>query len=430
MTRPRIPLPKGVPRTLRFQSVTFDVVALGDGRLAFAYYDGSRRIVVKRRTLDELREEAERLALSILNAETAARDLTAEQRRTAASAFATLEPTPLHLDAVARDAAEAFKITKGAISLSDLARFWAGRNPTGSCPLTSAVLDELLAAMRERQRSAIYMRDLKRDLTPFATLHADLSNVGERDIAAFLRTRGDIGTRRRDNIRDAIVRLFRFAQDQHYLAQDRKTEAEKVPRLDEGIAEVTTYTPDEIRILLANLKPVWRPWFVIAAFAGLRTSEIFRLDWHSVKLAERLIVVGKRVAKKVKISRKVPIQDNLAEFLAEYADRMGPIYPNQETHGTGPSWRALESRHARAIASLASGAGLTWERNALRHSYGSHRLAIIKSEPQLVVEMGNSISQVREHYHDPKSEAEARAYFDIRPANHANVLYLPLRFAS
>ena len=92
------------------------------------------------------------------------------------------------------------------------------------------------------------------------------------------------------------------------------------------------------------------------------------------------------------------------------------------------TWKALEQKHHRALVRLAEKSGVEWESNALRHSYGSHRLGIIKSEGQLVLEMGNSISQVREHYHDPKSDKEAAEYFDIRPANHANVLHLPLQF--
>ena len=57
------------------------MLATGDDRLAFAYYDGSRRVVVKRSDLNTLRTEAERFANVILNAETAALDVTADDRR-------------------------------------------------------------------------------------------------------------------------------------------------------------------------------------------------------------------------------------------------------------------------------------------------------------------------------------------------------------
>lgn len=429
MSRPRLPLPKGVPKTLRYHGLDFEVWALADDRLAFDYAIGAERGVCKRRSLEKLRADAERIALSIVNAETAARDLTADDRRIAIAAFGALAPTGLHLDAVARDVAEAHKLTGGKISIADLARFWSRRSAECECPPAAQVLDELIAHFIEHGRSSIYWLRTKRDLVPFVSTFPDLTLVTPRDLTAYLRDLKK-GTRRRDNIRDAIVRLYTFARDAEYLPKDTQTAAEKIDRIDEGISHVTTYTPAQIRVLLANIGAEWRPWFLLAAFAGLRTSEVFRLEWNAIIREQGIIGIGRRVARKVKISRKPPIQLNLAEFLDEYREFSGPIYPNIESHGCGRSWQNLEAAHTRAIAALSKASGVKWERNALRHSYGSHRLAIVKNEAHLSLEMGNSISQVREYYNDPKTEKEALEYFDVRPQNHANVLYLDLKFGT
>jgi integrase len=429
---PKLPLPKGVPRTLRYHGLDFEVWALKDGRLAFDYQDGARRVVVKKTSLEKLRTAAETIALSIVNAETAARDLTAEDRRVFITARDLVAPR--FVDAVCREAAEAYEIAGPGVSLPELARFYAARPRETDCPPSEAVLSELLAVLRESNRSNDHIRGISRDVTPFVKAFPDLRLVSEKDVRNYLRNLTgmggkSLGTRRRDNIRDSIVRLFTFARSQHYLPE-RKTEAEKVLRIDEGVSAVTTYTPRELQLLISHVSSEWRPWLLIGAFAGLRTSEIFRLEWNAIRLDERTISVGKRVARKVKISRKVPISENLAAFLAEYSDRHGPLYPNTHTHGIGRTWLSLWKAQHRALKTLAAKCGLRWERNALRHSYGSHRLAIIRNEAQLVLEMGNSIGQVREHYNDPKTEAEAAAYFAIRPDSaDSKILHLDLKFA-
>ncbi|MEQ1862819.1 MAG: site-specific integrase [Chthoniobacteraceae bacterium] len=435
MPRQRIPLPKGVPRTLRFQSVTFDVAALGDGRLAFGYYDGSRRIVVKRRTLDELRDEAGRLALAILNAETAAHDLTADLRRIAAAAFAALDGTGASLDAVARDAAEAFKITKGAVSIADLARHYARTNPSGkAAPPTPQILAALLGKVADDRRSAEYRRGLARDLAPFATRFPVLTDVSEEDVREYLRglvTRSTpkrparpVSDRRRDNVRDALVTFFRFARDdREWLAPGRITAAERVPRVATG-GDVSTYTPAQLDLLLCNAGHRWRPLFAIAAFAGLRTSELFRLDWSAVKWEQRVIAVSRRIAKKVRVSRLVPTTDALLDWLAPWRQSSGPLYAGFRT------LQAFYKAEHRELERLHGVTGLTTHRNALRHSFGSYRMAVVKIAAQVALEMGNSPAQIREHYHDPKGEDEAKTWFALLPPERRDdhIISLPLEF--
>lgn len=410
------------------------VLSLGDGRFAFSYqHPGSgRRIVVKRRTLPELRAEFDRIAPGVLNAETAAHDLTAEKRRIAAAAFEALAATGLSLDTVAREVAAAHAAT-GGTSIPEITRLYLQHRPAGvRPPSTPQILAELIAQLTDDQRAAKYIRGLDYDLRGFAEQHPDLARVSEADLRAWLRTLttyrgGPISARRRDNYRDAIVRLFRFARAHRYLPEDRKTVAEKIDRIACG-SEVTTYSPPEIGVLLEHCAPRWRPWMLIGAFAGLRTSEIFRLDWNAFKWGERdadgqsrpIIAVSRKIARKVRISRLVPISENLAEWLQPYREAVGPLYPQRK------KWRSLESAHQRELNRISKATGLVWENNALRHSFGSHRLAIVKSIDQVALEMGNSPAKVRENYNDPKSEEDGQRYFAILPPDHRNVTTFPL----
>src|SRR4051812_45213850 len=103
-----------IPRELKFESLSFTVLRLGDGRLAFDYYEAGRGIVVKRPTIEALRAKAQDVATRILNAETAALDVTAEDRRIYLSAQAALAPFGLSVDAGARQLAELLRLAAGA----------------------------------------------------------------------------------------------------------------------------------------------------------------------------------------------------------------------------------------------------------------------------------------------------------------------------
>ena len=411
-------MPPQAPQTLRFFGLSFPVYRLADARLAFSYTDTAtgRRVVVKRSTLAKLREACEAVAYSITNAESAARDLTAEDRRIYIAAREALAPRPV--DAVARDAAAAFRLLGDRASLTDAARYFATRNPGGlSAPPTSAAVDELLATLADRGRSEVYRTKLRADLVRFAAVFPDLAAVTEDDVAGYLRgiVAAGASLRRRDNIRDGLVRLFRFARGKDWLPRERETAAERVERIAEGVDHVSTFTPSEMSAILAAASPRWLPYFAIAGFAGLRNSEILRLDWSAVKWEHELIAVPRSIARKIRISRHVPLLDNLAAWLRPYAGRTGPILPHKTE-------RAALAALGRELRSLETRAGIVWKQNALRHSFGSYRLAIVKAVAQVAIEMGNSPAQIREHYHDPKSDREALAWFSIAPTAAPNVL--------
>ncbi len=58
-----------------------------------------------------------------------------------------------------------------------------------------------------------------------------------------------------------------------------------------------------------------------------------------------------------------------------------------------------------------------WPQDALRHSYGSYRNAIVRSLPQVAEEMGSSVSMLKRHYHNPRSQSEGEAWFALRPSD-------------
>lgn len=420
--------PPRIPKTIRVHGLDFDIWKLGDGRFAFDFKHAGVRRVVKRRDFDALRKEAERIALGIVNADTAAMDMSADERRIYIAARESLAQTGISVDAAAGIVAEAAGILGSPHELIHAARYWIARNPRrAATPPTAQIVAELLARLADKGRSGKYLAGLRRDLQRFAASHPQMSALDEPTLAAYLRAL-PAGPRRRDNIRDAIVTLFRFARSFHYLPDDQRTAAEKIERINPGV-EVDTWSPHELALLIEHVSDRWRPWLAIGAFAGLRTSEIFRLEWRAVKWEQRVIAVSAKVAKKVRTSRLVPISDNLLAWLTPWRDAVGPIYPNRETHRIGPAWTTLEHHQGTELKRLKKMTGILWSENTLRHSFGSYRLALVKNIAQVAMEMGNSPEKVRENYHDPKADDEAKAWFSIQPPEAgSNILPLPLEF--
>jgi integrase len=145
----------------------------------------------------------------------------------------------------------------------------------------------------------------------------------------------------------------------------------------------------------------------IAAFAGIRSEEIApegpedpALEWRDIVWDERQIFVREEVSKTR--GRYVPMSDNLLAWLAPWHNAQGRIFAKR--------------RLDRALGRIAQAAGVTWKHNALRHSFGTYRMALIKNVAQAAEEMGNSIAMVRRHYQRPMLESVAKRWFSIRPA--------------
>jgi integrase len=283
-------------------------------------------------------------------------------------------------------------------------------------PKSSDVLAELVGDLRDLDRSDRHINGLKWDLQPFVEAFPKLRKAREKEISGWLRARA-VGPRRRDNVRNSIVQLFRFAHRREYLRGFGISEAEKVRKIKPG-HDVVTWSPLEAELLLANVSQKWLPALAIGLFAGLRKSEILRLDWSAFKWDLAVVAVQRKIARKIRVDRLVPISSNLLAWLTPYRDRVGPLYPG--------NFKTNENACCNETARLRRSTGLPRKDNANRHSFGSYRLAITKNYEQVALEMGNSARKVRENYNDPKPEAEAMRYFELRPPELENVVPLSL----
>ena len=160
---------------------------------------------------------------------------------------------------------------------------------------------------------------------------------------------------------------------------------------------------DDLQLFLRNTPPELVPALALGSFAGLRTSEILRLDWKDVSPDRRLIEIRADRTKSAR-RRLVKILPNLEEWLRLYARESGPVFHRSE--------RVF---HA-AASSLCRQLGLKWPENGLRHSYASYHLANFKDASALSLEMGHTGPQmIFGHYRELVSPEKAQRYWEIRP---------------
>ena len=153
---------------------------------------------------------------------------------------------------------------------------------------------------------------------------------------------------------------------------------------------------------MESAEPDILPYFAIAAFAGLRSAELERLDWKQVDLESGLIEIKARHAKTA-ARRLVKVLPNLAAWLHRYRGCTGNVCP--------PNFR-------KGFNAVRAKAGLfhDWSENVLRHSYGSYHLAEFKDVAALALEMGNSPQVIFKHYRELVKPNDAYQYWSIVPA--------------
>jgi integrase len=205
--------------------------------------------------------------------------------------------------------------------------------------------------------------------------------------------------------------VFELALKRRYI-QFNPVKAVETIKANGNDEEITILTPEEVTTLLAAADDETRPLYAIAAFSGLRWSEIERLEWESdIREHEIVVKAGKS---KTRSRRIVEILPNLAKFLAPYRGRSGSVLPlstQQSTKGT-PSRKRLERQRLRIQAR----AGLVpWKNNALRHSFISYLYAATNDENRVAAMAGNSPAVVHRHYKALVSKADAERYWKIGP---------------
>jgi integrase len=296
------------------------------------------------------------------------------------------------------------------VSPAELAEFRMWKQSTARVVMLEDVLVEFIATKEaDRELNPAYIRQLKGALKSFAAAFpVPIGQVTPAHVDAYL-TDLKQGVITQNNTRVLIVGLFRFARSRDYLP-DRTTAPEKVKRLKTPRDErhISVYSAVELRKIMASVSPEYLPWIALAAFAGVRTEEIFLVNpaksplrWEDFRWSEKVIAL-RGATTKTSRPRHTPIHPTLAAWLEPWRNATGDVMPRSLAYYRSEI-RRLKQR------------GVEWKQNALRHTAISCRLAIVKNAAQVAEESGNSVAMIRRTYHNPRTIKEARAWYAVRP---------------
>ncbi len=235
-----------------------------------------------------------------------------------------------------------------------------------------------------------------------------LSSLTVAELAAFVAGKKSHSQRTRKNNRASLVTFFRWCRANEYLP-DETTAAERTEKPIVSGKIPDTYTPEELAILFKTVRRQYLPWLACAAFAGIRTDELYPLDggekspldWSDFKWDRGIIIVRPETDKN-KQRRVVPILPALYRWL----------YPVMEESGPLVDWKRPPSKGKTRETKILGDAIGGWKRNALRHSFISYRAADV-GLAQTAMEAGNSEAEAKKSYNDAKSKAEAVDWFSV-----------------
>ncbi len=151
----------------------------------------------------------------------------------------------------------------------------------------SKVVRELIASKRnppanKKSASEKYLADMESRLGRFEdAFHCNIADIQPKQIEEFLNKPKNISGRTRFNNARMIHTPFNFAKGKRYLPQNiDPMEGIEIEFDDDG--EIEIFTPEEAKRLFAVVRPELTPFLAIACFAGVRHSEIQRLDWKHI----------------------------------------------------------------------------------------------------------------------------------------------------
>ena len=155
----------------------------------------------------------------------------------------------------------------------------------------------------------------------------NISDLTNQDIIEWNNKAGrGKASRTKANYQNALINLFNFAQNMEYLPDGTHAAhvlKKKGLKAKKGVAKVEIWSPDDwVKIINKSLEmrclgTVNKVTVMVAmaGFAGLRTSEIARLNWEDILWDTKYIRVPAHKSKNNKSHRRVPMSAELESWL-------------------------------------------------------------------------------------------------------------------
>ena len=336
-------------------------------------------------------------------------------------------------DEQVKDAERAFA-KLGSHPLLDVVEYFLKnyREPVHQMTVADAV--ELFIADRAKQnRRPDTLRNLRGRLGMFARLY------GAKNVAEI--TAGDCrdfvfreGTSPRNQINDRLAasNFLNWCVRRQFTVINHMAPVDK-PAVDTQEPSVLSLA-DCRRLLDAarNYKDgLLLPYTVLSLFAGLRPTEIDRLTWDRVDLAEGTVTLDGCMAK-TRQRRIVTLPENAVAWLLPLAPKRPEFTPAafQRHFGRVKKAAGFDGKEA-TKAKDGQPALRPWVQDYMRHTAISMYLAKHKHEGEAASWAGNSPNVIHRHYKGLVKEADAAEFWAITPqAVNAQIVPLPTQAAA
>jgi len=373
------------------------------------FREQGKRKQVWRSTFEDAKRAAGDAIEGIISGDNSALKLSPAARHDHLRAMEVLGPLGVSLTKAAEDYADVLRLLAGRATPMEVARDWLNRNAVELPKVTVPDAVVLMKNQAETDGKSDHRRkQLAAALDAFAlAFNQEVSTITPKLIADYL-TALPFRERTKRNHRDTIGYFNRWLILRGYLAKGTDWLEGVQNYTARKLGEISTYSAEEMRRLIAAADKRILPLIVIGGFAGLRHAEIARLDWRDIDLEENFIEVKASNAK-TDTRRIIPIKPNLKKFLEKIVKDSGPVITVANTTkqllkaagDTGDEEKELEA--------------MGWKHNALRHTYISARVAESGDVPRVADEAGNSPQVIRTNYLKRMRPAAAAEWFAIAP---------------
>jgi integrase len=166
-----------------------------------------------------------------------------------------------------------------------------------------------------------------------------------------------------------------------------------------------------VALFEATMTDELRAWFLLGAFAGLRSIEVRRMRWEDIDAEAGEIFIGLDVSKQ---SSGLP--QRIVDF-TEPLTRRAEFFKGRTGHIVPPKSLRLYREREKLIARMHKEKKLPWPAlpdNVLRHSFATYHLADCKDPQKTAHQLGHSSAKmVREVYAVPARRSNAQAWWSI-----------------
>jgi len=253
----------------------------------------------------------------------------------------------------------------------------------------------------------VYVADTARRLKEFAGTFTGTSvaDLAKTHIDAFVAAHKTLSAKSRNHLRATLRMFLGWCVRHDYLpANHRLLETDGLQNEPLDTAPIDFYRPKELRALLKHSSADMRSIIALQALAGLRLQEALWLDWGEVFGIAGHVEISTSKSK-TRQRRLVEICPALEQWLAPYRGKEGKV-ATQTLNG-----------YTAAFIVLRKSLKIPSRRNGLRHGFVTYHFAMHQNENSTSALAGNSPTMIHGHYKGLATKAEAKKWFNVRPAN-------------